>query len=174
MNQPMASSTHAAYMQKALLLAEAALQRGEFPVGCIMVYEGRILASGERRGTRRDIPSELDHAEMVALRQLETTGVDVDPAKITVYATLEPCLMCFGAMLIRGIGTIVYAYEDAMGGGTACRLRRLPPLYSQNQVDIIAGIGREESLALFKQFFSHPDTDYWRDSLLANYTLDQP
>jgi tRNA(adenine34) deaminase len=173
MNEKTISNDHYPYMQQALALARQALDRGEFPVGCIMTYQGQVVAKGERRGTRRHIPGELDHAEMIALRQLETQADPMDRSRITVYATLEPCLMCFGALLISGIGTIVFAYEDAMGGGTACDRRQLPPLYRDHGVQIVPGVGRKESLDLFKRYFSNPEMDYWRGSLLAGYTLAQ-
>jgi tRNA(adenine34) deaminase len=161
-------------MQAALDLARSALDRDEFPVGCILVYDGRIIARGQRNGTRRAIPSELDHAEMLALRELETHSDPMDRGRMTLYCSLEPCLMCFGALLINGIGRIVYAYEDAMGGGTACDRSRLAHLYRESQVDILSGICRQESLDLFKRYFARPDMDYWRGSLLAQYTLSQP
>ncbi len=162
---------HDRFMGMALDLARKALAAGEFPVGCVLVYEGRAIASGTRTGTRRRIPSELDHAEMIALRHLEALDFSVDRTRVTLYCTLEPCLMCFGALLIGGIGTIVYAYEDAMGGGTCCERSHLPPLYRDSRLQVFAGIGRAESLAIFKAFFSRPECDYWRDSLLARYTL---
>ena len=166
--------SHADYMQHALELARSALARDEFPVGCIMVCNGRIIARGARVGTRRKIPSELEHAEIIALRELEQGATSLNRKKITLYATMEPCLMCFGALLISGIGTIVYAYEDAMGGGTSCDRSRLPALYKNSDVDIIGGVCRKESLALFKAFFGRPEMDYWRGSLLAEYTMAQP
>jgi tRNA(adenine34) deaminase len=160
-------------MNIALELAEKALDRNEFPVGCILVYEGSIIAEGERRGTLRETPSELEHAEMIALGRLESLDGPLDRAKVTLYATLEPCLMCFGALLISGIGTLVYAYEDAMGGGTACDRSQMPELYRDNPIEIVAGVGRENSLELFKRYFSNPETDYWSGSHLAHYTLEQ-
>jgi tRNA(adenine34) deaminase len=163
----------APYMQAALDLARRALDRDEFPVGCVMVHEGRIIARGERRGTRQTIPSELDHAEILALRELEALAEPIDRRQVTLYTTLEPCLMCFGALLINGIGAIVYAYEDAMGGATACDRSRLPELYKNNGVTISPGVCRQESLNLFKTFFARPDLDYWRGSRLAEYTLGQ-
>lgn len=165
---------HTHYMQQALLLAEQALNREEFPVGCVAVYQDRVIAKGERTGTRQHVPSELDHAEIIALRQLESLDEAIDRCKVTIYATLEPCLMCYGALLISGVGKIVYAYEDAMGGGTACDRTQLPELYRNSGVEIIPGVCRNESLALFKSFFANPDIDYWRDSYLAQYTLGQP
>ncbi len=174
MKQESTSNDHLDLMRHALELAQLALDRGEFPVGCILAYQGQIIARGERRGTRRQVPSELDHAEMIALRHLESLSGPMDRKAITLYATLEPCLMCFGALLISGIGTIVYAYEDAMGGGTTCNRHQLAPLYKDNAVRIVPGIGRKQSLQLFKAYFSNPDTGYWRGSLLADYTLSQP
>lgn len=174
MNAETASQEDVHYMQMALKLAGQALDRGEFPVGCVVTYAGQVVARGERRGTHQANPSELDHAEMIALRQLESLIDPLDRKKVTVYATLEPCLMCFGALLISGIGTIVYAYEDAMGGGTTCPRGRMPSLYRDHPVRIVPGVCRTESLALLKAFFSNPELDYWRGSLLASYTLAQP
>ncbi len=167
------TETHEHFMQQALNLAREALDRDEFPVGCIMVYEGRVIAQGERTGTRRNVPSEIDHAEMIALRRLEERSEPIDRKKITVYATLEPCLMCFGALLISGIGRLVWAYEDAMGGGTACDRSRMPALYRDNKLEVIPHICREKSLRLFQDYFSRPHIDYWRDSYLEEYTLAQ-
>ncbi|MGD8836822.1 MAG: nucleoside deaminase [Desulfobacteraceae bacterium] len=168
---------HEQYMGKALTLAQQALDQDEFPVGCIVVYEGEVIARGERTGTRQQVPSELDHAEMIALRQFEnralTADLPLDPQKAILYSTLEPCLMCFGALLISGIGTIVYGYEDAMGGGTALDRAQLPALYKRSGVRIVPHICRRRSLALFKDFFSRPHINYWRGSVLAEYTLAQ-
>lgn len=169
----MTAMEHTEFMHAALDLARSALSRDEFPVGCVMVYKGRVVARGARRGTRTAIPSELDHAEIIALRELESLAEPIDRKRITVYTTMEPCLMCYGALLISGIETIVYAYEDAMGGATACDRSQLPALYKHRGVEIIAGVCRQESLALFKTYFSRPGMDYWKGSLLAEYTLAQ-
>ena len=167
------TENHEQHMAHALTIAREALDRDEFPVGCIMVHDGRIIAQGERTGTRRTVPSEIEHAEMVALRRLEEFAEPIDRKEITVYATLEPCLMCFGALLISGIGTLVYAYEDAMGGGTALDRTRLPAFYRDNELRIIPQVRRVESLKLFQDFFSRPHIEYWRNSFLEEYTLAQ-
>ena len=163
--------TSSVFMEKALIEARQALDRGEFPVGCIIVYEDSVIASGSRQGTTGLVASETEHAEILALKQLEACTPPVDRSKLTLYCTMEPCLMCFGAILISGIRRIVYAYEDAMGGGTRCDLSRLPALYSERPVTIIAHILRDESLCLFKRYFSNPLSTYWKDSLLSQYTL---
>jgi tRNA(adenine34) deaminase len=158
------------FMEEALVAARKALDRGEFPVGCVIVHEGKIIATGSRQGTAGELFSETDHAEILALKQLEGAA-PVDRSHLTLYCTLEPCLMCFGAILISGIRHIVFAYEDVMGGGTRCDLGRMPPLYSSRTVTIVPHILRNKSLLLFKSFFSNPDNTYWKDSLLAAYTL---
>jgi tRNA(adenine34) deaminase len=160
-------------MHKALDMAREALARQEFPVGCVLVFQGDIIVTGSRSGTHQTVPSELEHAEIVTLRRLEALDASMNRRHMILYTTLEPCLMCFGALLISGIGTIVYAYEDAMGGASACDLNHLPALYRQSGVRIVPGICRAESLDLFKAFFSDPGVNYWRGSLLARYTLDQ-
>lgn len=168
-----AQMNHQQFMQRALILARQALDKDEFPVGCVVAYDGRIIAGGARIHTCRTVPSEIDHAEILALRRLEKLGARLDRSRMTLYATLEPCLMCFGAILISGIGTLVYAYEDAMGGGTACDCAALPELYRRSGIGIVPGVCREESLGLFKAYFNRPHIAYWRDSLLAHYTLGQ-
>jgi tRNA(adenine34) deaminase len=161
------------FMAAALEQADAALQAGEFPVGCVLVHQCKIIAAGTRRGTASGGRNETDHAEILALKEFYALETAPDPREMTAFCTMEPCLMCFGALLIAGIGEIVYAYEDVMGGGTHCDLSRLPPLYSDNPVSIVPGIMREESLALFKAFFDSPDCTYWKKSWLAEYTLTQ-
>lgn len=160
-------------MQKALQRARRALAEEEFPVGCVLVHGGAVIADGQRTGSRHIQPDELDHAEMIALRRLADLSDDIQRRDITLYCTLEPCMMCFGAIMLNRIGTVVYAYEDVMGGATTFPLARLTPLYRQSPVKVIGDVLRDESLALFKSFFSRPDNTYWRSSLLARYTLEQ-
>jgi tRNA(adenine34) deaminase len=160
-------------MAEALKEARKALALGEFPVGCVLVYRDRVIARGRRKGTTGGGGNELDHAEMVALRRLITMKQAPEAGAIIAYCTMEPCLMCFSALMLHGIGSIVYAYEDAMGGGTACPRARLAPLYRDRRITIRSGIRREESLALFKAFFADPANRYWSASHLAEYTLKQ-
>jgi tRNA(adenine34) deaminase len=163
------------FMRQALIQAQAALTKGEFPVGCVIVAANAVVASGARAGTAGQMANETDHAEMVALRQLaESRGSgSFEFGNLTLYSTLEPCLMCFGAILLSGIARIVYAYEDVMGGGTGCDLTRLPPLYREKKVGIIPHVLRSESLMLLKSYFSDPQNSYWRGSLLSEFTLNQ-
>lgn len=164
---------HPFFMRKALQEAQKALLSNEFPVGCVVVSDNRVIATGSRMGTAGMRTNELDHAEMVALGKLDARNQQADPSGMTLYATMEPCLMCFGAILIHGIGQLVYAYEDVMGGGTACPLEEMPPLYKNSKISIISNVLRQESLELFNAYFSDPENTYWRNSLLADYTLSQ-
>lgn len=165
---------HCRWMARALELASDALKASEFPVGCVIVLEDTIVATGRRVHSRGPVPSELDHAEILALRDLETAGSPSPESRsrLWLYSTLEPCLMCMGAALICGIRNIVYAYEDVMGGAGRLPLHSLTPLYAQAGVRIVSGVMRSESLALFQAFFRNPECVYWKDSLLARYTLN--
>ena len=161
------------YMKKALEQAQTALDAGEFPVGCVLVHQNRILATGARKGSAGQFPNEIDHAEMIALKRLTDMAIAANSMKIVLFTTMEPCLMCLGAMMLSGISEVVYAYEDVMGGGTRCDLSKMTPLYKNNLINIVPHILREDSLNLFKTFFKNPENSYWQNSLLAEYTLQQ-
>jgi tRNA(adenine34) deaminase len=182
---------HEKWMSGALDLAASALSRGNFPVGCVLVSGDMLVGSGVRSHTRPGDMNELDHAEVSALRDWIDRGRPLghgDDTDITAYCNLEPCLMCLGALILNGIKRIVYAYEDVMGGATGLNFSRPltgaagtvgglfdiknDNLYIENRVEILGGIKRRESLALFKRFFSDPAQSYWRDSLLYKYTLE--
>jgi tRNA(adenine34) deaminase len=161
------------FMKKALEGAEYALAGGEFPVGCVVVCRNEILASGTRKGTVGNGANEVDHAEMVALRNLLEHEDQIKSGGLTAFCTMEPCLMCYGALILAGIDKIVYAYEDIMGGGTGCDLSRLKPLYRNSTITVVPHVLRAQSLKLFKTYFSNPANTYWEKSLLAEYTLQQ-
>ncbi|UCD86724.1 MAG: nucleoside deaminase [Desulfobacterales bacterium] len=161
------------FMSKALEEAHHALSTGEFPVGCVMVYENRVLVTGMRHHTGPDNQNELDHAEMLALRRLVDLEEKIDREEVTLFSTLEPCLMCYAALILNGIRHIVYAYEDVMGGGTNLDLKRLTPFYQDMEIKVTPNILRQESLGLFKKFFSAPQKTYLQGSLLAEYTQNQ-
>lgn len=168
------SPNHEYFMELALKEAENALSKNEFPVGCIITHQNNILVTGEREGTIGQNPNEIDHAEINALKKLATLDKEpIDKEALCIYSTLEPCLMCFGAIILSGIRNIVYAYEDVMGGGTGCDIKSLTPLYKNMDISIISGIMRDKSLKMLKQFFSNPEITYWKKSLLEQYTLEQ-
>lgn len=170
-------TNHHTYMAEALAEAATALAQGEFPVGCVIVHAGQVVARGRRRqsgGSPQQMINEVDHAEVLALRELLARHPELPPSEVIVYATLEPCLMCYATLLISGVRTIVYAYEDVMGGGTKLRLDQLPPLYQAMSISVTPHILRAQSLHLCQRFFSGDTSPYLRGSLLATYTLNQP
>lgn len=164
-------------MEEALKEAAQALAAGDFPVGCVLVHNHQVVARGRRlrSGAAPEQPvNEVDHAEVLALRHLLDQRPEVPLAEVTVYSTMEPCLMCYATLLVSGIRAFVFAYEDAMGGGTSLRLDQLPPFYQAMTVEIVPHILRTESLRLFKQFFTASANPYLTDTLLADYTRAQP
>ena len=86
-------------MTQALTFAREALTLGEFPVGCVIEFDGEVIATGNRRSTRQK-SNEIDHAEIIALRNVLETSIDVDLSQVTVYSTMEPCLMCFSTLIV--------------------------------------------------------------------------
>ena len=161
------------FMRQALEQARLALEAGEFPVGCVLVRDNEVIRSGRRRNSEGSRSNEIDHAEMVTLRALLAEQPETDCRGITVYSTMEPCLMCYTTLLLSGVRRFVWAYEDLMGGGTNLPLQKLAPLYRdmQAQVELTPDVLRQESLNLFGRFFQN--YSYWQDSLLAEYTLVQ-
>ena len=164
---------HEYYMQLALEEAGKALAAGEFPVGCVMVHDGSVVSKGKRINSRAPDDNELDHAEILALRDLTAKHPEIERNSIVVYSTMEPCLMCYTTLLLNGIRTFVYAYEDVMGGGTNLDLQNLSPLYRGMKVTVTGQILRRRSMELFHAFFTNQDNTYWQGSPLAHYTLAQ-
>lgn len=163
------------FMELALEQARKAFEYGQFPVGCVIVQDDQVISSGARTGTSGDLSffSEIDHAEIRALKALESSVVRFIPDRAVLFCTMEPCLMCFAAIILAGIRTLVFAYEDVMGGGTGLDRTHLAPLYRDAQVTIFPHVLRKKSLDLFHDFFNKDANLYWKDSLLESYTLDQ-
>lgn len=180
------------WMSEALDLAKAALKQGEFPVGAVLVAENGVIGRGVRINSRQEAASELDHAEILAIRDMYGSAyfknTSCEDRYITAYVTLEPCLMCLGALLINGVRRIVFAYEDIMGGAcgfvppddgiSLCRLNAAENGMIGAEKGLYAGwiavgrVLRAESLALFKAFFRSSGSDYLRNTLLERYTLE--
>ncbi|MCX7123981.1 MAG: tRNA adenosine(34) deaminase TadA [Gammaproteobacteria bacterium] len=138
-------------MQQALIEAKAAYDCGEVPVGAVLVYEGEIIARGRNRMIELNDPSA--HAEILTLREAGSALSNYRLLDTTLYVTLEPCLMCFGALVHARIGRLVFAATDPKTGvcGSACEARDFP--FLNHQFEIESGIMAEESSQLLKQFF---------------------
>jgi tRNA(adenine34) deaminase len=163
---------HDTFMRLALAEAQKAFSAGQFPVGCVLVVGDEVMATGGRENS--DIPfSELDHAEIVALRNLQSKYPEIDLEQVVIYSTLEPCLMCYSTLLVNNVSTIVYGFEDVMGGGTSLPIDKLAPLYKGRDITVVKNVLRDECLHLFQQFFKNPLNTYLQNTLLAEYTLKQ-
>ncbi len=111
------------YMREALLEAEAAGAAGELPVGCVIVKDGQIIARAHNEcEARRDATA---HAELLAIRRASRITGDWRLNHCTLYATLEPCPMCAGAIVQARLGRVVYGADDP-GQGCAGSLYRIP------------------------------------------------
>ncbi|MCI5221974.1 MAG: nucleoside deaminase [Candidatus Electrothrix sp. AR4] len=159
------------FMRQALAEARVALDAGEFPVGCVLALDDKAVACGRRRNSEGSSSNEIDHAEMVTLRALLAEQPAIDCGRITVYSTMEPCLMCYSTLLLSGVRRFVWAYEDVMGGGTSLPLRHLAPLYQDMDAELVPDVLRSESLALFGRFFE--TYSYWQGSMISEHTLAQ-
>jgi len=102
------------WMRHALLLARRAEAAGEVPVGAVLVYEGRILGEGWNRPIGSHDPSA--HAEMLALRAAAERIGNYRLLDTTLYVTLEPCVMCAGAIIHARVGRLVFGAPDPKAG----------------------------------------------------------
>ena len=140
------------FMQRAIKLALRAEEAGNPPVGAVITLEGEVAAEGHAAllvprfdGTR--------HAEMEALRAVPQELWEA-AGQMTIYSTLEPCLMCFAAIMIHGIGRVVFGAHDSHGGAGAV-LDHLPPYFAHRlaQVQWEGPIMQEECDALRERLF---------------------
>jgi tRNA(adenine34) deaminase len=138
-------------MRWALDLAEHAAERGEVPVGAVVVQGGRIIGEAHNETVARRDPTA--HAELIAIHQaLATTGSDRLP-DATLYVTLEPCAQCAGAIVLSKVGRVLFGAHDEKAGmaGSIADLLRHPRL--NHRPEVIAGLLGEESGELLRRFF---------------------
>jgi len=141
------------YMRRALALARAAGAQGEVPVGAVLVAEdGTVIgAAGNAPVTAHDPTA---HAEMLALRAAGSALENYRLTGTTLYATLEPCPMCAGALVHARVARIVFAAADPRSGacGSVFDLVRAPEL--NHRLEVTGGILAGESAILLQGFFS--------------------
>ncbi len=145
------TSTHEGYMRLALAEARDAADRGEVPVGAVLVQSGRLVASrGNERELRHDPTA---HAEMLVLRDAAALLGGWRVLDATLYVTLEPCPMCAGALVQARVARLVYGATDPKGGaaGTVLDLTSHPVL--NHTVEVTGGILADEAAAILREFF---------------------
>ena len=139
-------------MGEALRQAAKAYERGEVPVGAVVVREGRIIARAFNQvETLKDATA---HAEMLVLTQAENAVGDWRLTDCTLYVTKEPCPMCAGAVVHTRLASVVFGVGDVKGGaaGGALNLLQFPTL--NHKCEITSGVRLEECRELLRSFFA--------------------
>ena len=140
-----------AYMGAAFREAEAALDEGEVPVGCVIVHDGRIIGRGHNQ--RETLNDPTAHAEMIAITQAAAALESWRLLNCTMYVTLEPCAMCAGALVLSRLPRVVYGASDPRAGacGTLMDIVRDPRL--NHRVEVHSAVMGDRCAAILKDFF---------------------
>ncbi len=139
------------YMREALELARRAFDRGEIPVGAVIVIDDKIIARAHNEKELRN--DATAHAEILALQQAAKYLGSWRLTGATMYATLEPCSMCAGAMVNARLGKLVFAARDEKAGAAGSILDIVRAPYLNHQVQVKEGVLQEESTELLSTFF---------------------
>jgi tRNA(adenine34) deaminase len=138
------------YMRLALAQARAAQAAGEVPVGAVVVRDGAVLGEGANRPIGSRDPTA--HAEIVALRAAAAAAGNYRLPGAEVYVTLEPCLMCVGALIGARVGTVVYGAEEPKWGAVRS-LIDVSALAANHRFAVVRGVLEDECRALVVDFF---------------------
>ena len=141
---------HEAYMRLALEEARRAQEAGEVPVGAVLVADGRVVGRGFNRPIGSVDPTA--HAEIVALREAAAALANYRLVDVTVYVTLEPCLMCVGALLNARVATVVYGAREPKWGAVFSLLS-LEDLALTHRFEVVEAVLEEECRSLMVEFF---------------------
>ena len=144
-------STDYDFMKVALEEAEEAYRRGEVPVGAVLVREGNILAQAHNAPIVRNDPSA--HAEMLVLRHAAEIIGNYRLAETELYVTLEPCIMCAGAIVHARVERVIFGACDPKYGAVVSLYNILADKRLNHQVKITEGILQEECGEIMSRFF---------------------
>lgn len=140
------------WMERALVLAGWAEVEDEVPVGAVLVAGGEMIAEGWNRPVRTRDPSA--HAEIEALRNAGREFGNYRMPGTTLYVTLEPCLMCVGAIVHARVERLVFGAADPKSGAVVSKARMLEAPWLNHRVEYEGGVLAEECGALLQEFFS--------------------
>ena len=140
------------FMCTALALARQAEQAGEVPVGAVVVMDGEIIGRGSNAPIGRHDPSA--HAEMLALRDAAQRVGNYRLVGCELFVTLEPCLMCVGAMFHARIARVVYGASDSKTGAAGSVLNLFEEQRLNHHAEVLGGVLAEECGAILSQFFA--------------------
>ena len=139
------------FMKRALICAKKALKIDEVPVGAIIVKDGKIIASSYN--TRESKSEAIGHAEINAIRKANKKLKAWRLDGCTIYVTIEPCLMCGGALIQSRIDRIVYGAKDNKGGAFGSSINILEAKNINHHPEVTAGVLEEECSAIIKEYF---------------------
>mgnify|MGYP003579637959 CR=1 FL=1 len=139
-------------MRRALDLAKTAGERGEVPVGAVVVKDGRIIGEGHNRPRESHDPTA--HAEIVAIRAAAAQLGNERLGGCDLYVTLEPCAMCAGAIAHARIARLYYGADDPKGGAVVHGPRTFAQPTIHHRPEIYDNMGAGEAAALHRDFFA--------------------
>lgn len=144
-------STDETWLRRALVLAEEAQAKGEVPIGAVVVLNGVLIAEGYNCPISTQDPTA--HAEIVALRRAASALGNYRLPGTIVYVTLEPCVMCLGALVQARVQRLVFGAPDPLRGaaGGALALHQAP--FLNHRLAVTGGVLAEECSRLLKEFF---------------------
>ncbi len=139
-------------MREAVVEAQRAQRRGEVPVGAVVVLDGAVVGRGSNQPIRGMDPTA--HAEIVALRDAARTAGNYRLTGAVLYATVEPCLMCAGALVHARIGRLVFGAAEPKAGAVRSVMRVLDHPALNHRVEVAGGVLEPECTALMRTFFA--------------------
>jgi len=139
------------FLQEALELARQAEANGEVPVGAVLVVDGMVCGRGFNSPIRLVDPTA--HAEILALREAAAALKNYRLEAATLYATLEPCVMCAGALVAARVQRLVFGARDLRFGGVRSKFRLADSELLNHRVELVEGVLAAECLELVKKFF---------------------
>ena len=139
------------FMKEALKEALKAYEKGEIPVGALIVVDGKILSRAHNQKETTNDPTA--HAEILAIRQASEILGRWRLTDAVLYITKEPCIMCCGAIINARIKRVVYGCNDQKAGGAVSLYKILQDKRLNHQVELISGILEEECRKILKKFF---------------------
>lgn len=152
MNAPPVSSNDEIYMRAALDLARLAAESGEVPVGAVLVLNGEIVGRGCNAPIGRHDPSA--HAEVLALRDAALRMGNYRLVGCELFVTLEPCVMCAGAMFHARVARVVYGASDAKTGAAGSVLNLFDEARLNHHAQVQGGVLADECSTLLSEFFA--------------------
>lgn len=143
---------HEVWMAQALMLAQQAADCGEVPVGAVLVRDGEIIGRGYNQPISSHDPTA--HAEVVALRDAATRLGNYRLGGSVLYVTIEPCTMCFGALMHARVSALVYGANEPRAGVCGSQLNLPEQDFYNHKVAVQGGVLAASSSALLKDFFA--------------------